>query len=56
VLFADACPVRFSDLRDDLGYYFRLLAIGLPLTTDLGRLAIAAEAGTVQEGVAGMPG
>jgi hypothetical protein len=48
--------VRFSDLRADLGYSFRLLAIGLPLTTGLGAVAIAAEAGTVHEGVAGMPG
>ena len=30
VLFADACRVRLSDLRDDLSYYGRLLAIGLP--------------------------
>ena len=41
VLFADACRVRFSDLRDDLGYYLRLLAIGLPLTTALGAAAAA---------------
>jgi hypothetical protein len=56
VLFADACRVRFFDLRDDLGYSFRLLAMGLPLTTGLGAAAIAAEAGTAHEGVAGMPG
>jgi hypothetical protein len=36
VLFADASRVRFSDLREDLRYYIRLLAIGLPLTTALG--------------------
>lgn len=41
VLFADACRVRFSDLRDDLGHYLRLLAIGLPLTTALGAAAAA---------------
>jgi sodium/hydrogen antiporter len=39
VLFADASRVRFSDLREDLGYYIRLLAIGLPLTTALGTAA-----------------
>jgi NhaP-type Na+/H+ or K+/H+ antiporter len=41
VLFADASRVRFSDLRDDLGHYIRLLAIGLRLTTAL-RAAAAA--------------
>ena len=39
VLFADASRVRFSELREDLGHYVRLLAIGLPLTTGLGTLA-----------------
>jgi sodium/hydrogen antiporter len=39
VLFADASRVRFSDLREDLRYYVRLLAIGLPLTTALGTAA-----------------
>jgi sodium/hydrogen antiporter len=39
VLFADASRVRFSDLREDLRYYIRLLAIGLPLTTALGTAA-----------------
>ncbi len=39
VLFADASRVRFSDLREDLGHYLRLLAIGLPLTTALGTAA-----------------
>ena len=39
VLFADASRVRFSDLREDLGHYVRLLAIGLPLTTALGTAA-----------------
>ena len=39
VLFADACRVRLSDLRDDLGHYVRLLAIGLPLTVGLGAVA-----------------
>ena len=38
VLFADASRIRFSDLREDLRYYVRLLAIGLPLTTALGTL------------------
>ena len=42
VLFADASRVRFSDLREDLGHYIRLLAIGLPLTTALGAAAAAA--------------
>jgi sodium/hydrogen antiporter len=42
VLFADASRVRFSDLREDLRYYVRLLAIGLPLTTALGTAAAAA--------------
>jgi len=41
VLFADACRVRLSDLRDDLRYYVRLLAIGLPLTIALGAAAAA---------------
>ena len=41
VLFADACRVRLSELRDDLGHYVRLLAIGLPLTTALGAAAAA---------------
>jgi NhaP-type Na+/H+ or K+/H+ antiporter len=41
VLFADASRVRFSDLREDLRYYVRLLAIGLPLTTALGTAAAA---------------
>ena len=39
VLFADASRVRLSDLREDLRYYVRLLAIGLPLTTALGTAA-----------------
>jgi sodium/hydrogen antiporter len=39
VLFADASRVRFSELREDLGHYVRLLAIGLPLTTALGTAA-----------------
>jgi sodium/hydrogen antiporter len=39
VLFADASRVRFSDLREDLRYDVRLLAIGLPLTTALGTAA-----------------
>ena len=39
VLFADACRVRFSDVREDLGHYVRLLAIGLPLTTVFGTAA-----------------
>ena len=39
VLFADACRVRLSDLRDDLSYYGRLLAIGLPLTIAFGAAA-----------------
>jgi sodium/hydrogen antiporter len=39
VLFADASRVGFSDLREDLRYYVRLLAIGLPLTTALGTAA-----------------
>lgn len=39
VLFADASRVRFSDLREDLRYYVRLLAIGLPLTTAMGAAA-----------------
>jgi sodium/hydrogen antiporter len=39
VLFADASRVRFSELREDLGHYIRVLAIGLPLTTGLGTLA-----------------
>jgi NhaP-type Na+/H+ or K+/H+ antiporter len=39
VLFADASRVRFSNLREDLPYYVRLLAIGLPLTTALGTAA-----------------
>jgi hypothetical protein len=56
VPFADACRMRFFDLRADLGYSFRLLAMGLPLTTGLGAAAIAAEAGRVDEGPAGMPG
>jgi sodium/hydrogen antiporter len=38
VLFADACRVRISDLRADLGRYVRLLAIGLPLTIAFGAL------------------
>ena len=42
VLFADASRIRFSDLREDLRYYVRLLAIGLPLTTALGMAAAAA--------------
>jgi NhaP-type Na+/H+ or K+/H+ antiporter len=42
VLFADASRVRFSDLREDLRYYVRLLAIGLPLTTALGTAAAVA--------------
>ena len=42
VLFADASRVRFSDLREDLGHYLRLLAIGLPLTTALGTAAAVA--------------
>jgi NhaP-type Na+/H+ or K+/H+ antiporter len=41
VLFADASRVRFSDLREDLGHYVRLLAIGLPLTTAFGTVAAA---------------
>src|SRR5207344_2984608 len=41
VLFADASRVRLSDLREDLGHYIRLLAIGLPLTTALGAAAAA---------------
>jgi NhaP-type Na+/H+ or K+/H+ antiporter len=41
VLFADASRVRVSDLREDLRYYVRLLAIGLPLTTALGTAAAA---------------
>ena len=41
VLFADACRVRLSNLRDDLSYYVRLLAIGLPLTIALGAAAAA---------------
>jgi sodium/hydrogen antiporter len=32
VLFSDAARVRVQDLRDDLGRYVRLLALGLPLT------------------------
>jgi sodium/hydrogen antiporter len=39
VLFVDASRVRFSELREDLGHYVRLLAIGLPLTTALGTAA-----------------
>ena len=39
VLFADASRIRFSDLREDLGHYVRLLAMGLPLTTALGTAA-----------------
>jgi sodium/hydrogen antiporter len=39
VLFADASRIRFSDLREDLRYWVRLLAIGLPLTTALGTAA-----------------
>jgi NhaP-type Na+/H+ or K+/H+ antiporter len=42
VLFADASRVRLSDLREDLGHYLRLLAIGLPLTTALGTAAAVA--------------
>ena len=42
VLFADASRVRFSDLREDLRYYVRLLAVGLPLTTALGTAAAVA--------------
>jgi sodium/hydrogen antiporter len=38
VLFADASRVRFAELREDLGHYVRLLAIGLPLTIGLGTL------------------
>jgi sodium/hydrogen antiporter len=38
VLFADASRVRLSELREDLGPYVRLLAIGLPLTIGLGAL------------------
>ena len=41
VLFADACRVRLSELREDLGHYVRLLAIGLPLTIALGTAAAA---------------
>jgi sodium/hydrogen antiporter len=41
VLFVDASRVRFSELREDLGHYVRLLAIGLPLTTALGTAAIS---------------
>ena len=32
VLFSDAARVRVHDLRDDLGRFVRLLAVGLPLT------------------------
>src|SRR5215217_4731121 len=32
VLFSDAAQVKIHDLRDDLGRYVRLLAVGLPLT------------------------
>src|SRR3954453_21104913 len=32
VLFSDAARVRVHDLRDDIGLYVRLLAVGLPLT------------------------
>jgi NhaP-type Na+/H+ or K+/H+ antiporter len=39
VLFADASRVRLSDLREDLGHYVRLLAIGLPLTIVFGTAA-----------------
>jgi sodium/hydrogen antiporter len=42
VLFADASRIRFAELRQDLGHYARLLAIGLPLTTALGMAADAA--------------
>ncbi len=45
VLFADASRVRFADLREDLGHYGRLVAIGLPLTTALGAAAAAAMLG-----------
>jgi sodium/hydrogen antiporter len=38
VLFADASRVRLAELREDLGHYVRLLAIGLPLTIGLGTL------------------
>lgn len=41
VLFADASRIRFAELRQDLGHYARLLAIGLPLTTALGMAAAA---------------
>ena len=48
VLFADASRVRFSDLREDLRYYVRLLAIGLPLTTALGTAAAVAILGSAR--------
>ena len=32
VLFSDAARVRVHDLRDDIGRYVRLLAVGLPMT------------------------
>jgi NhaP-type Na+/H+ or K+/H+ antiporter len=50
VLFADASRARFSDLREDLRYYVRLLAVGLPLTTALGTAALAAIATQVGMG------
>jgi len=36
VLFSDAAQVKIHDLRDDLGRYVRLLAVGLPLTVLFG--------------------
>jgi NhaP-type Na+/H+ or K+/H+ antiporter len=38
VLFADASRVGLRELRDDLGLYTRLLAVGLPLTIAAGTL------------------
>lgn len=38
VLFSDASKVRFRDFRSDLGFYARLLGVGLPLSLGAGWL------------------